>query len=116
MCFLAAAGFLICCHEVASYHGFCFLFLLLSDRIPVETILHRQKVKMLPVDRSEYQRIVVRRKHLWEDALRHFRSGINFQKYIRITFVGEPAVDDGGPLREFLHHFTVKYKLSAGHL
>ena len=88
---------------MASYHGFCFLFLLLSDGIPVETILHRQKVKMLPVDRSEYQRIVVRRKHLWEDALRRFRSGINFQKYIRITFVGEPAVDDGGPLWEFLH-------------
>ena len=79
MCCLATAGFLICCHEVASYHGFCFLFLLLSDGIPVETILHRQKVKMLPVDRSEYQRIVVRRKHLWEDALRRFRSGINFQ-------------------------------------
>ena len=82
---------------------FCFFFYSLSDGIPVETILHRQKVKMLPVDRSEYQRIVVRCKHLWEDALRRFRSGINFQKYIRITFVGEAAVDDGGPLREFLH-------------
>ena len=82
---------------------FFFFFYSLSDGIPVETILHRQKVKMLPVDRSEYQRIVVRRKHLWEDALRRFRLGINFQKYIRITFVGEAAVDDGGPLREFLH-------------
>ena len=69
----------------------------------IEAILHRQKAKMLPIDKSEYQRIVVRRKHLWDDALHRFQSGINFHKYIRITFVGEPAVDDGGPLREFLH-------------
>ena len=69
----------------------------------IDAILHRQKVKMLPVDRSEYQQIVVRRKHLWEDALHRFQSGINFRKYIRVTFVGEPAVDDGGPLRDFFH-------------
>ena len=55
---LATGFFLICSHEVASYHGVCLFFLVLSDGIPVETILHRQKVKMLPVDRSEYQRIV----------------------------------------------------------
>ena len=78
-------------------------FVLSSDGMSIDAILHRQKVKMLPVDRSEYQQIVVRRKHLWEDALHHFQSGINFRKYIRITFVGEPAVDDGGPLRDFFH-------------
>ena len=57
----------------------------------------------MPVDSSRYQRIVVRRKHLWEDSLHKFRSGIDFHKYIHVTFVGEPAVDAGGPLREFLH-------------
>ena len=35
---------------------------------------------------------------MWEDALKKFQYGINFNQYI----VGEPAVDDGGPLREFL--------------
>ena len=49
------------------------------------------------------QRIVVRRNHLWEDALKRFKSGLDFRKYVRVLFVGEPAVDDGGPLREFLH-------------
>lgn len=68
----------------------------------MESLLNSQKVKMLPVDKSEYQRIVVRRKHIWEDTLHRFKSGINFRKYIRVTFVGEPAVDDGGPFREFL--------------
>jgi len=46
---------------------------------------------------------VSRRKHLWEDALNRFKGGLDFTKYIRISFVGEPAVDEGGPLREFLH-------------
>ena len=58
---------------------------------------------MLPIDKSLYQRIVIRRKHVWNDALRYFHSGIDFAKYIRVTFVGEPAVDEGGPMREFLH-------------
>ena len=68
----------------------------------MEAILKRQRVKVLPLDKTEYQRIIVRRKHLWEDALSRFQSGINFHKHIRITFIGEPAVDEGGPLREFL--------------
>ena len=47
--------------------------------------------------------MVVRRKHLWEDALSRFKSGLNERKYIKVTFVGEEAVDQGGPLREFFH-------------
>lgn len=31
------------------------------------------------------------------------KCGINFQQQLCIVFVGEPAVDVGGPLREFLH-------------
>ena len=54
------------------------------------------------MDSSKYQRIVVRRRHLWEDALHRFRSGVDYHKHIHVTFVGEPAVDAGGPLREFL--------------
>ena len=43
------------------------------------------------VQQAPQKRILVQSKHLWEDALRGIRLGINFQKYIRITFVGEPA-------------------------
>ena len=81
----------------------CFFPFWYSDGLSVEAVLRRQKAKMLPVNKSDYQRIVVHRKHLWDDALHRFKSGIDFHKYIRVTFVGEPAVDDGGPLREFLH-------------
>ena len=78
-------------------------FLYSSDGMSVATMLQRQKTKFLPVDTSDYQRVVVRRRHIWTDALRQFKSGINFQKYIRIRFVGDPAVDEGGPMREFLN-------------
>lgn len=73
-----------------------------SDGLSIESLLQRQKVKLLPADKSIYQRVIVRRKKLWEDALARFQAGIDFSKYIRVIFVGEPAVDDGGPLREFL--------------
>jgi len=83
-------------------HTICFMSTH-SDGMPVEEILARQKAKKLPVDKSLYQRIVVRRNHLWEDSLQRFQSGVDFNRYLRVLFVGEPAVDDGGPLREFLH-------------
>ena len=72
-----------------------------------EELLQNQKAKFLSADKFDYQRIVVRQRHLWQDALHRFNSGMNFTKYIRVTFVGEPAVDDGGPLREFLHLLMV---------
>ena len=28
---------------------------------------------------------------------------MDLTKHLRVTFIGEPAVDDGGPLREFLY-------------
>ncbi len=66
-------------------------------------LLQLQRARKLPVDTSLYQRVVVRRRHLWQDALHRFKCGMDFTKYIRVAFVGEPAVDEGGPLREFLH-------------
>ena len=81
----------------------CFSFVIYSDGISVTTLLHGLHVRHLPVNTEESQRIIIRRKHVWEDALRRFKSGLNVKKYIKVTFVGEPAVDYGGPLREFFH-------------
>ena len=70
-------------------------------------IIKDNRVKHLPVDRDEYSQIVVRRRHLWGDAMNHMKN-LNEKKYIRVTFVGEPAVDEGGPLREFFHLLTAE--------
>ena len=75
-----------------------------SSDLPISTVLSQQKKKFLPDDTTtNYQRVIVRRRHLWDDALYRFCIGIDFSKYIHVTFVGEPAVDAGGPLREFLY-------------
>ena len=48
-------------------------------------------------------RLVVRRKHVFDDALHRVKSNLDVNKRLKITFVDEPAVDAGGPLREFFH-------------
>lgn len=52
-------------------------------------------------DEDDIFRIKARRRHIWEDALNSFKRGIPASKHLRVTFLGEPAVDAGGPLREF---------------
>ena len=69
----------------------------------MKDLLQGLRVKHLPVDRSLSQRLIVRRKHVFEDALHRYRGNLDLQKYIKVTFVGEPAADEGGPLREFFH-------------
>lgn len=46
-------------------------------------------------------KITVRRTHVWEDSLRAFHR-VDLQKRLRVTFLGEAGVDDGGPRREYL--------------
>ncbi len=54
---------------------------------------------MLGEDSKSY-RITVRRGHLFQDnklSLSNFEESM----HLRVTFLGEPAVDDGGARREF---------------
>ena len=86
----------------------CVLFLFCSNReegdSSVSFLLQKHRSDCLPVDREENKTlIVVRRRHIFLDALHQFRCGIDFSKYLRVRFVGEPGIDTGGPMREFLH-------------
>lgn len=38
-----------------------------------------------------------------EDTLHKLRCGLDLSKCLRVVFLGEPAVDIGGPMREYLH-------------
>ena len=71
----------------------------------IATLLNEQFRFHHPVlhDPDQANRILVRRSHIWQDAVRAFsRTSFDPHKCIRITFIGEEAVDDGGPRREFL--------------
>ena len=49
-----------------------------------------------------YLLLEVRRDHILEDTLNKIvHPGLNFKKPLRIQFVGEPGVDEGGVRKEF---------------
>lgn len=54
------------------------------------------------LDEEDEERITVRRSHIWEDTVRTLKRNIDLRKTIKITFLGEPGIDDGGPRREYL--------------
>ena len=62
-------------------------------------------MRNLPIDDNvNYQRMVIRRKFILQDAIYHMKHSYTHSKYLRVTFLGEPAVDKGGPIREFFQH------------
>ena len=54
------------------------------------------------VDSSKKTRISVRRKSMFQDYIEaRKKKWFNSRQALKVTFIGEPAIDDGGPLREF---------------
>lgn len=53
-------------------------------------------------DPSQRQKISVRRQAIWKGTFRCLKMPFNFSRGLDVSFVGEGAVDDGGPLREYL--------------
>lgn len=48
------------------------------------------------------RRITVRRKHILDDTLKSLRrTPWQLSKHLRVVFMGEAGIDDGGPRREF---------------
>ncbi|XP_065908980.1 G2/M phase-specific E3 ubiquitin-protein ligase-like [Dysidea avara] len=71
------------------------------DYHSVEVLLKKHGSEVLSDDKDDVFRLKVRRRHIMEDSLQYFKRGIPVSKHLRVTFLGEPAVDAGGPLREF---------------
>ena len=63
---------------------------------------HQSRVMTQLDDGDCYQRLHVRRSHLVADTLRAFsKPTFDVSKSLKVVFVGEPSVDEGGPRREF---------------
>ena len=57
-------------------------------------------------------RIDVRRKYLWDDYLEaQNRPWVKKEYGLKVVFLGEPAVDDGGPKREFFTGMCVFFSI-----
>lgn len=65
-------------------------------------LMDHSKEHMITGDVEAVEKITIRRSHIWGDTLRAWRRELDLRKPIKVTFLGEPAVDEGGPRREFL--------------
>ena len=66
------------------------------------TLLKYHHSSLLSDDEDDVRRITVRRKHLLLDTLSTLRRiPWDKSKHLKVIFIGEPGVDDGGPKREY---------------
>lgn len=79
-----------------------------SEDLSISTLLRSHRVRKLPIESDDnYQRMVVSRRAIFDDAMHFLKNYFSAGKYLRITFSFEPAVDRGGLIREF---FTLLIK------
>lgn len=74
-----------------------------TDLIVAKHVLLQHQLKVIGGnDEEDRQRIHIRRNHLIPDTIRAFsRSSFDASKLLKVVFVGESSVDEGGPRREF---------------
>lgn len=85
-----------------------------SSHLPLEgfqqaLVSFRFQPSLFTKGNDTYQRLTVRR---WDDSVRLFTRGICTNKRFKVTFLGESAVDLGGPRREY---FTLLLKAATNH-
>jgi len=75
------------------------------DGIVIKHVIQQHQARAIQsTDYEDVQRIHIRRSSVFSDALRQFSKGsFDVTKMLQVRFVGEEAVDTGGPRREFFH-------------
>ena len=72
-------------------------------RATLESLLRPFYEKTERAGEDQMQVVRVRRKHIWSDALRAFaKADFKAGVLLSVHFIGEEAVDMGGPRRELL--------------
>ena len=70
----------------------------------VSALLLHQCASTLSDDIEDVRRVAVRHKHILQDTLDTLkRIPWKTTKYIKVAFIDEPGVDDGGPRLDFFH-------------
>ena len=78
---------------------------MVPDSAVIKHVIQQHQVRgMKSEDDEDVQRINIRRSQVLSDSLRQFRkTSFNVEKLLKVCFIGEEAVDAGGPRREFFH-------------
>lgn len=72
-----------------------------SSGMSVAGLIQKHQASVLRHDNTDSCQLRVGRKHLLEDTLRKFRSGLALDKPLWGTFLGEPGVDEGAGFQSY---------------
>ncbi len=80
------------------YSSFVYVYSEKIDPIVLKHVMQQHQVRAITSDDDEdITRIHVRRSHIFEDSMRQFsKDSFNTSKMLKVLFIGESAVDDGG--------------------
>ena len=100
-------------HTICSLHRHAPPLRVMGTDEQIKHILHQHCQCALFKEGCE--RVNIRRSHLVSDSLLQFgRSSFNAAKVPVVRFLGEPAVDEGEPRREFFHFFNQELSSKSG--
>ena len=86
-----------------------------DDQIKAKHALQKHQLKVLCGSDEDVQRITIRRSNLLADAFRAFsKRKTNVSKRLKVMFVGEALVDEGGPHREFFELVLKEIFIKSG--
>jgi hypothetical protein len=86
-----------------------------DDVITVKHALMEHGSKVIKELDEDVQRITVRRSNLLTDSFRIFsRSKTDLTKRLKVVFLGEASVDEGGPRREFFQLLLKEIFVDSG--
>ena len=74
-----------------------------DDGIVTKHLLQQHQRRVMTSENEEdMQKLHVRRTNIYDDSMRQFaKESFDVSKYLKVKFIGESAVDDGGPRREY---------------
>ena len=74
------------------------------DQPTFQSLIYKAKENM---ETDQPIRVNVRRKTMWDDFTHERARRFKPEQMLKVVFVGEPAIDDGGPRREFLSGISI---------
>ena len=85
------------------YHTFCRSSTSKADITVAKHVILQHQVKVISyVDEQDKQLLFIRRREIVKDTIIAFaKSNFDVSKMLRVTFIGEASVDNGGPRCEF---------------
>ena len=78
------------------------------NAVVIKHVIQQHQARVIKSrDDEDVQPIRIRRSHVFVDALQQFsKKSLDVEKMLRVHFIGEEAVDAGGPQRELFHLLT----------